>query len=239
VRSIKLEDGITYVLLEDWARKHQVPTYLVRIWFRASLLKGVRKPPNKPEPLIIPKETKKPTKAGLLNYAEGLFRKVFIRAILDYERAPDGDQSPRRARWSKEEIMTLCQWPYPDDWSMLRSRLEARVGLIMLRPGSGNPWKDEVVKVWTFATCPEDREWGILNAIGSQLGGMKRTAKVTSLAIAPPDERNALNEGSKERIDKLLQKQDTKLDRVLSTLQNVKQDLLDRDTMKLLEGLGD
>ena len=64
---------------------------------------------------------------------------------------------------------------------------------------------------------------------------MKRTAKVVAQALAPPDQKHALDEGSKTRIDLVLEEQDVKLDNVLQTLQDVKQDLLDRDTMRLLE----
>jgi len=112
----------------------------------------------------------------------------------------------------------------------------------MLRRGAGNPWKDETIRTWTFATCPEDREWGVLNAAKSQVGAMKRTAHVTTQALAPPDEReekHALGADSKGRIEKLSEEQDIELNAVLKSVRDVAQDLLDRETLKQLEAFGE
>lgn len=173
--------------------------------------------------------------AVALTIAERLFREKFFEAIARYdESVREGDEPPLRARWSKEEVMSMCQWPHRENWRHLRDRLESKIGLIMLLQGARSR-RHGTVRAWTFATCREDRELAIIHATRCQVGGMKRTAKVVAQALAPPDEKHALDEGSKTRIDEVLDEQGIKLDKVLQTLQDVKQNLLDRDTMRLLE----
>lgn len=177
--------------------------------------------------------------AVALVVAERLFRKKFFEAVARYDESTRrGDEPPIRARWSKEEVMEMCQWPYLENWRPLRDVLETKIGLIMLLQGARSE-RGGVVRAWTFATCLEDRELSIIHATRCQVGGMKRTAKVVSLALSPPDEKYALDEGSKTRIDRVLKEQDVKLDNVLQTLQDVKQNLLNRETMKLLAEYGE
>lgn len=242
-------DGITYTRLHVWAAANNVTIGLARVWAKKGFILGARKI-LRGLVWAIPLGAKVPERSGsrrpreaeswlpkpaALDRALKLFRKKFISAILDYDRDPSS-----RARWSKKDVMSMCQWPYPKDWRTLRGVLEEQVGLILLMPGSGIGTKGrEAARPWTFTTCPQDREWSVVNAVAHQLGGMKRTAKVTSIAIAPPDEKHALDEGSKTRIDEALEKQEVKLDAVLETLQRVKQNLLDHETMKLLEEYSD
>lgn len=187
-----------------------------------------------------------PEKQKALERSKQLFRKVFFQAITRYEESLREDpDNPIRARWTKEEVMSLCKWPYPKDWRPLREALETKIGLIMLLHGARGKRGDKVCP-WTFATCPKDREWCVVHAVRCQVGGMKRTARITALAIAPPSPEeleekslHALEEGSGSRINQVLEDQGIKLNKVLKTLQDVKQDLLDRETMKLLEKFGD
>jgi len=242
-----LVGDVTYILLEDWAKAKVRTLGLARVWARTEKIEGALKLLDKD--WIVPIDAEEPidaapreqiSKPEALARATKLFRRIFFDAISRYEEsARAGAEEPDRARWTKEEIMEWCKWPYSDDWRMLRSQLEAQVGLIMLRQGAGDPRTSyEQVKLWTFATCAEDREWGVINAVGSQVGAMKRTAKVTSLAIAPPDERHALDEGSKSRIEEVLERQNIKYDALMKSILDVKQDLLDRETMELLEAYG-
>jgi len=145
-------------------------------------------------------------------------------------------REPIRTRWTKQEILDLCGWP-KDLWRMLRDRLETEVGLIMLRPGSGNPWKKGAVRLYTFSTCIEDREWGVYNSAALQLGAMKRLGEVTKVALAPPEGRFALNDGSEKRINRLLKKQEVKIDQLWESLQKVQVGLTDRQTLRLLARL--
>lgn len=185
--------------------------------------------------------------AVALRKAEKLFRKIFFDAVSRFEEAVrenykdpelDLDLELYRARWSKADVMNLCEWEYLSDWRILRSHLEKEIGLIMLMRGSRRPWVTQI-QPWTFATSVEDREWGVAHAIRCQIGGMKRTAKVTAQALAPPDEVHALDEGSKTQIDLLLKTQNVKLDTVLKTLQSMKDSLLEQETMKLLAEYGE
>lgn len=176
-------------------------------------------------------------KAIALTIAESLFRKKYWDCVFFYEADPC---EASRARWTKKEVMQICRWPYPGDWSSLRKILEKKVGLIMYMPGSGiGSFGRETARPWTFATCQADREWSVTNAAAHQIGSMKRTAGVMSAALTPGDERHALDEGSKARIDEGLKKHDVKLDKVLQTLQDVRQNLLDERTMKLLAEYGE
>ena len=80
-----------------------------------------------------------------LTIAERLFREKFFEAITRYdESVREGDEPPLRARWSKEEVMQMCQWPYLENWRPLRDVLEAKVGLIMLLQGARNRWSSQV-----------------------------------------------------------------------------------------------
>jgi len=166
--------------------------------------------------------------------AKKKFYRIYWDAVLFYEANPS---EANRARWTKEWLMCNCGWPYPEDWRTLGDALEG-IGLILYLPGARSGWASKV-RPWTFATCVEDREWYIAHAAAVQVGTMKRTAKVIGQAIAPPDERHALEEGSKERIDKMLKKQNVKLEDVLRTIRHMKQDLLDRETRRLLAEYGE
>jgi len=248
-------DNITYILLEDWAITQRRTLQTAKGWARTGKIQNAQQLFD--GSWIVPIDTEEPEPEGpktgvdselisekkqayALVQATNKFREIFFAARDSYETAIKAkDENPYRARWSKEEIIDLCQWPYTDDWRTLRSRLEREVGLIMLRPGAGRPWQGESTQVWTFATCKEDREWGVINAARSQVGAMRRTAQVTSLAIAPPDEKHAIDSGSKTQIERVLDQQNIKLDEIFKSIQKVKQDLLDRDTMKLLEDYGE
>ena len=217
------------VPLDLWAEIANIDLSIARNWAREGLLEGAKKPLLKD--WTIPLGTKSPNKVEVLERSTELFRKKYWSCVLYYEADPC---EATRARWTKEEVMQISQWPYPQSWRLLRDELEAKVGLIMLLKGARHKG-DGVIRPWTFATCQEDRELAVIHATRCQIGGMRRTAKVVSQALEPGDERHALDKGSKTNIDRVLKEQDVKLDNVLRTLQDVKQDLLDRDTMKLLE----
>lgn len=219
--------------IEPWATLANVDVNIARSWAKEGLLEGAQK--SLFGDWKVPLKTGIPALPVLLALAKRLFREKFFEAITRYDESVRvGDEPPLRARWSKEEVMEMCQWSYPNSWRTLRDVLEAKIGLIMLLQGARSEHRG-AVKPWTFATCQEDRELSIIHATRCQIGGMKRTAKVVAQALAPPDEKYALDEGSKTRIDEVLDKQGVKLDNILQTLQDVKQNLLDRDTMKLLE----
>lgn len=223
--------------IESWAALANVSPRVAQNWAKKELLEGAQK--SLFGGWKVPLKTGIPALPVLLVLAKRLFREKFFEAIARYdESVREGDEPPIRARWAKEEVMEICQWPHPENWRPLRDVLETEVGLIMLLHGARTE-HGGLVRAWTFATCQEDRERCIIHATRCQIGGMKRTAKVVSQALAPPDEKYALDEGSKTRIDEVLDEQGIKLDNVLQTLQDVKQDLLDRDTMKLLAEYGE
>jgi len=221
------------ITIESWAALAYVSPQIALSWAQEGLLEGAKK--RLFGSWEIPLGTGLPRKRIILDRSERLFRRAFFNAIAEYDESiREGEEPPLRARWSKEEVMEICQWPRPNTWRPLRDILETKVGLIMLLPGARTE-RGGVAKPWTFATCQEDRELCIIHATRCQIGGMKRTANVVAQAIAPPDEKHAIDKGSKTRIDEAMDAQGVKLDNVLKTLRDVKQNLLDRETMNLLE----
>jgi len=160
----------------------------------------------------------------------GKFREVFMGAILDYEADERRGLPPEdriRARWNKEDIMRICNWP--SDWSKLRKLLETRIGLIMLRYGA--PRKD---LCWTFATSERDRERTALNALSIQVGIAKYAADTLQKQLAPVDRKYALTEESRDNMDAvLIAKHGTALDKVIKSIAEIKGAMWQDDILSL------
>lgn len=124
-------------------------------------------------------------RAGLMLAIE-LFRKKYLKAVLDWEEDPN-----IRARWTKEEVMDICRWPYLRDWRTLRNALENQVGLILLLPGAQSAWGGNK-RCWTFPTRKADMMWGVQQDLKQLKGTAYRTRETVRKRIAPRDGRYAL-----------------------------------------------
>ena len=161
------------------------------------------------------------------------FSKVRTRAVLDWE-TDDRRNVPvaerRRARWSKEDIIRICEWP--GEWRELRKLLQRKVGLIMLRDGA--PRKD---LLWTFATCEDDRQEYAVNTLAIQIGVSQWAGETLNIQIAPPDEDYALSEEGRDAMNRKLEaRYGTTLEKLSRAISEIKADLLTKETKKLLDG---
>jgi len=163
------------------------------------------------------------------------FSKIRTRAILDWsedERRGVPLDERRRAWWSKDEIIRICEWP--GKWRPLRELLAEKVGLIWLHDGKPTP-----ERVWTYAVSEADRRRMMINAASMQYGITKMSANVMNRQIAPPDKRHAITDESRDKVNDILQeKYGTTLRQMAQAISRVRSDLLLSEVRQLMDGHG-
>jgi len=150
------------------------------------------------------------------------FREVWMQATLDYDEdraAGLPEDERRRAWWSKDDIIRMCEWN--GEWRDLRKALTTEISLIPLRKGS--PRKD---MCWTFPTCSRDRQHVVIHAMAVQAGVSKFAAKTIKNQVAPPDEQYALTTADRDEVEAaLIDKHGVKIDQVIASIAKIQNEL--------------
>ena len=221
--------GITYTHLHLWAEANKIVTQQALKWAAQGRIAGAQKLSGGGWAIPIEAKVPKGLKTEALARAIGLFRKKYLKAVLDWERDPN-----IRARWSKEDVMGICEWPYLGNWRPLRNALESHVGLILLLPGSRNEW-GSVARCWTFPTRKADMMWGVSHILNQQKGTALRASETVRKRIAPSDGRYALES---QWVQELLGKLNQNADRMMQLAAGARANWEDEVLLESLEDAG-
>ena len=146
------------------------------------------------------------------------------------EEALQDLDEPIRTRWSKADILRICNCPR-SQWPRLKRRLDKSVGLVTLRQGAGNSWKGEQLKCYTFLTGLEDDELGTYRALTARAGEKGWIEYLLAAEATYQRERKALAAINKEPEPE----EPVDRDELLETLRSINKDLLTRDMLEMLK----
>jgi hypothetical protein len=222
--------GITYTHLHLWAAANKIAIRQARKWAAQGRIAGAHKLPLGNWAIPIEAEVPKGLKAEALAKAVVLFRKKYLKAVLDWERDPN-----IRARWTKEDVMGICEWPYLGNWRPLRNALENQVGLILLLPGARSEW-GSVARGWTCRTRKADMMWGVSHILNQQKGTALRASETVRKRIAPSDGRYALES---QWVQELLGKLNQNADRLMQLASGARANWEDEVLLESLEETGE